>query len=59
MNNKIAEINNGKGFTSLEKIDYEIFNFIYDSVENALKELITLNNLKQSTKTIYSKKFSC
>ena len=48
MNSKLSEINNGKGFVSIGKIDPEILKFIEKSIENTLKELLLDNELIQN-----------
>ena len=45
MNSIISEINNGKGFISLNKVDSEIHSYIQNSIENTLKDLLICKNL--------------
>ena len=45
MNSIISEINNGKGFISLNKVDSEIHSYIQNSIENTLRDLLICKNL--------------
>ena len=49
MHKTIEEINTGKGFLTLPKIDNNIFNFISLAIKETLDELISKNQLHKKT----------
>ena len=55
MNNILQEINQGKGYTSLPKIDQNIHQTISQNIESTLKDLLKQNNIfyYQDTESLY------
>ena len=53
MNKKIEEINSGKGFLTLPKVDKNVLNFISLSIEDTLEELLNTNKDKLKRNTYF------